>query len=398
MMLPKRLRYTIETILVNALIFSTLYQLVVYLANRRFWRQIPPVLSGDTPPISVVVPLRGKTLDTLALLHVIVATGPTRRYEVLLVLEDEHDPAYPIAQEIAEAYPGTVQIVISGPAGDHAGKIHNLNAGYLAARGDLIAFVDADVHMKAELWHAALAEMADPGVGAAFAPPLAAEPERRADLPVATGGEMLTALHLNHATMADLPFAALSGRVQVLAGGFMIVRRRALDEAGGMLHLLDDAADDLSLGRVIREAGYRLAVIPVPAVIVPEPETMNEATNTILRRLTIHRATQPGRFLAWPFTNPLTVGFMLGLITEREGRWWGRRTWWVFVGLRMAIAYELDRIRSGRGFHWTSYAQLFMLDTFISPMLWARALFRRTILWRGRTYYIAQGGKVTPLD
>ena len=36
--MSKRLRYTIETLLVNALILSTLYQLVVYLANRRFWR------------------------------------------------------------------------------------------------------------------------------------------------------------------------------------------------------------------------------------------------------------------------------------------------------------------------------------------------------------------------
>ena len=39
-LLSKRLRYvryTIETLLVNALVFSMLYQLVIYLANRRFW-------------------------------------------------------------------------------------------------------------------------------------------------------------------------------------------------------------------------------------------------------------------------------------------------------------------------------------------------------------------------
>jgi hypothetical protein len=64
----------------------------------------------------------------------------------------------------------------------------------------------------------------------------------------------------------------------------------------------------------------------------------------------------------------------------------------------MAVAYELDRIRFGRGFHWTAYAQLFMLDTFISPALWARALVRRTITWRGRTYRLYQGGKAVPLE
>jgi hypothetical protein len=61
----------------------------------------------------------------------------------------------------------------------------------------------------------------------------------------------------------------------------------------------------------------------------------------------------------------------------------------------MAIAYELDRVRFGRGFTWIAYAQLFMLDTFIAPALWARALFQRTFTWHGRTYRIAQGGKVS---
>jgi hypothetical protein len=132
--------------------------------------------------------------------------------------------------------------------------------------------------------------------------------------------------------------------------------------------------------------------------VVPEPETFNEATNHVRRLLVISRAYQPGQFLAWLFTNPLTVGFLLGWITEREGRWWGRQTWWGFAAMRLALAYQLDRIRFGRAYHWSAYAQLFMLDTFISPALWAQALFQRTILWRGRTYRIYQGGKAVPVE
>lgn len=396
-MLPKRLRYTIETLLVNALVLSTLYQLLVYLANRRFWRQLPPVPADSAPSVSAIVPLHGKTLDTLALLHLMAITRPTNRYQLIFVLEDSTDPAYPLAREMVESYPGLAEIVISGPAGSHVGKLHNLNAGYQAARGDLIAFIDSDVQISAELWNAALAVMADPTVGAAFAPPLVAEPERRSSTSVPTGGEMMTALHINHARTAGLPFAALSDRVRSMAGGFMIFHRRVLEQAGGLLHLLNDAADDLALGRVMRENGQRIAVIPVPARIIPAPETFNEATQHLLRILTISRAYNPRDFIAWPFTNPLTVGFILGWITEREGRWWGRRTWWLFAFLRMALAYELDRIRFGHAFTWTAYPQLFMLDTFISPALWARALVRRTISW-GRLYWITQGGKAQPLD
>jgi cellulose synthase/poly-beta-1,6-N-acetylglucosamine synthase-like glycosyltransferase len=394
--MSKRLRYTVETLLVNALILSTLYQLVVYLANRRFWRQTPLPPADTGPPVSVIVPLRDKTPDTLALLHLMAVTGPTPAYEVLLVLEDERDPAYPVAAAVAQHYPDTVRLVTSGPAGQHVGKTHLLNAGYQAARGELIAFVEANVQIGAELWNAALAALEDPAVGALFAPPLVNQPDHYGT--ATTGGEVLTALYTNHACTAGLPLAALNNRVRTLASGFIVLRRQAIEDAGGLLYLLDEAAADISLGRAVRAVGYRLHAIPVPARIVPGTQPANEAMRHLLRQLIITRAYQLPAFLAWPFTNPLTVGFVLSFITEHEGRWWGRRTWWFFIWLRMAIAYELDRIRFGRGFTWLAYAQLFMLDTFIAPALWARALFQRTFIWQGRTYRIQQGGKTSPLD
>jgi ceramide glucosyltransferase len=396
--MSKRLRYTIETLLVNALILSTLYQLVIYLANRRFWRQAPLPPADSAPSASVIVPLYGKTPDTLALLHLIAVTGPTPAYEVLLVLRDDRDPAYPVAAAVAQDYPDTVCIVISGSPGKHVAKIHQLNAGYQAAHGELIAFVDPNVQVGAELWNAALAALEDPTVGALFAPPLVNQPDHYTGTAGATGGEVLTALYTNHARTAGLPLAALNNRVRTLASGFIVLRRQAIEDAGGLLYLLDDAAEDISVGRAIRAVGYRLRVIPVPAHILPSAQSVNQATRQLLRQLIITRAYQLPLFLAWPFTNPLTVGFMLSFITEHEGRWWGRRTWWFFIWLRMAIAYELDRIRFGRGFTWLAYAQLFMLDTFIAPALWARALFQRTFVWHGRIYRITQGGRTVPLD
>lgn len=396
--MTRRLRIVIETLLVNALIASSLYQLLVYLANRRFWRQEPLPPPDESPAVSVIMPLHGKTLDTLALLYLAAINGPSDEYELILVMDDDSGPAYPLAREIAAEYPDVVRMVLCGPPGDHVPQMHRFNAGYSVAHGDLIAFAQSGVQISGELWAGALAALADPGVGAVFAPPLLRESERHTDGPIPTGGETLTTLHTNHAHTAGLPFAALSNRVKSIADGFVVVRRSVMDEVGGMLHLLDHAAGIMALGHAIREMGYVIKALPIPALIVPEPESFNEATAHIRQRLVLNRVTLPPDFVAWPFTNPLTVGFLLGLITEREGRWWGRQTWYFFVWLRMAIAVELDRIRFGQPFGWGAYAQLFMLDTFIAPALWAQALARQTITLGERTFRVFQGGRVEPED
>lgn len=394
--MSQRVRYAIQSILVNALILSSLYHILIYLANRRFWRQLPPPPPDTAPSVSVIVPLFGKTLDTLSLLHLLGTHRPTDHYEALMVLESEESPAYVTAREAANDYPGVLRVVIGGPAGDHVPAIHALWAGYEAAQGDLIAFIEPDAQITPELWNAALATLADPAIAAAFAPPLVQEPERRESVPAPTGGETLAALHANHVRSAALPVAALANRVLAMANGFMIVRRSALQQCGGLISLLDQADPGAALGRLLRENGQRIAVLPVPVQIVPSRTTTDEATQQIVQTLALSRAYNPRVFLAGPLTNPLTVGVLLGWITEREGRWWGRRTWWGFAAFRLMIAYGLDRVRFGQAFNLAAYPQLFMLDTFISPALWLRALVRRTVRFEARAYRLHQGGQTEP--
>lgn len=390
-------RYTIETLLVNALILSSIYQLVVYIANRRFWRQtVAP--DDQAPPISVVVPLQDKGPDTLALLHVLAITGPVSDYEVILVLESTREPVYAVAQEIAASYPAVVHVHVAGPARDRVWAMHAWSAGAQVASGTLIAFIDPNVQMSAELWNVALSAMAAPEVGAVFAPPLAQVPDYLAGSRPAMGGETLPTLHINQVTTAQLPLLALSGRLRGMMNGFILVRRAALDAMGGLLHLLDESGEAVALGRAVREAGYRVTAVPVPARVTLEPESIREGTRHLMRRLVVSRAYHLPSYLIQPFTSPLTVGFLLGFITEREGRWWGRRTWWFFVWLRMALAYELDRLRFGHSLSPMTYAQLFMQETFITPALWAQGLVRRTVTWRRRTMRIAQGGKCWPVE
>ncbi len=70
-----------------------------------------------------------------------------------------------------------------------------------------------------------------------------------------------------------------------------------------MLHLLDEAQTDQPGARAARD-GWRIAAVPVPALIVPEQESFNEAVSRLRRHLIISRAYSRPTFIAWPFTNP----------------------------------------------------------------------------------------------
>jgi hypothetical protein len=60
---------------------------------------------------------------------------------------------------------------------------------------------------------------------------------------------VLTALHINHARTAGLPFAALSKRITAMAGGFVIVRRAVLEAIGGLIYLLTGSSSRRSQSR-----------------------------------------------------------------------------------------------------------------------------------------------------
>lgn len=393
-----RLRPVAAILLAYALWVTVVYQLLVYLANRHFWRQRPAPPATSAPSISVIIALRGVTPEIDALLETVARTTPPGPYEVILVLRDEDDPATPAARHCASAHPHSVRLIFSGDPGQRIDRAHQLHLGLLAAHGELIAFVEQDTEISADLWNATLHALRNPEIGAVYAPPLVREPDRLLRGPIPAGGEMLVTLYINHARSALLPFAALSRRVLALGHGFIVVRRSALQAVGGLAPLLNEADPGVALGHALRRAGYRLGVLTVPAMRIPAAETRIAATEHLLRRLVLSRTYGRWEFFAWPFTNPLTIGFWLDVFSERKQKWWTRRTWWVMAALRLTLAMALDMLRFGRGFTWIAYAHLFALDTVIAPVLWARALVTTVITLDGRRVRIGPRGRATPLE
>jgi len=185
-----------------------------------------------------------------------------------------------IARALAcTALPGVERIVVDGGSTDGtaetarllraeqvihapAGRARQMDAGYRAARGAVIVFLHADTRLDAGWKESLEGALADPATaGGAFT--LRYEGEGVALRAIELGARL-------RAHLARLPYGDQA----------LFVRRRLLDEAGGIVPV--PIFEDLDLVRLIRRSG-RLALLPKYAWTSPRRYEKNGALRQVLR-------------------------------------------------------------------------------------------------------------------
>lgn len=201
-------------------------------------------LSTSWPSISVVVAAHnaGSTLNE-CLHHCERLDYP--ELEVIVVDDGSTDATAAIA-----AAHGGARLVSVG----HRGLAAARNVGYKSARGELIAFLDADAYPSAEWpWYLALAAMND-GVGGSGGPnvPPPSDPASARIVARSPGGPVPQLLGAERA--AHLP------------GCNMAFWKHLLERLGGFDPVFDAAADDLEFQQRVLDSGYELGYHPAALV------------------------------------------------------------------------------------------------------------------------------------
>jgi hypothetical protein len=195
---------------------------------------------------SVLIPARDEADDIGAC---VAAAGPV---DELLVLDDQSQDG--TAERAAAA--GARVLAGTPPPPGWLGKAWACAQLAAAASGDVLVFVDADVRLAPGAAGAAVAQLERPGLDVLcpFPRQVAGSLAERLVQPL---------LQWSWLTTLPLPLAERSPRPSLTAacGQFLVIRRAALDRAGGFAAVRGAVLDDLALVRAVKASGGRGGVV-----------------------------------------------------------------------------------------------------------------------------------------
>jgi len=216
----------------------------------------PPLPEPDpanpAPPTLAVLPVRDEEANVAACAASLLAQSAPLRLRV--VDDGSRDATAARVAELAAEAGGRLELLAAGPLSKGwVGKVHALDRGCAGVDTEWLLFTDADTRHRPELLARAHA--------AAVAEDLdlvsVAGRQRAAGL----GAGLLTpaVFALLDADLGDWePHARGEGEPPLANGQFLLVRRAALAEAGGLAAIASEPLDDVALARQVAASGARV--------------------------------------------------------------------------------------------------------------------------------------------
>ncbi|MBL1175367.1 glycosyltransferase [Pantanalinema sp. GBBB05] len=306
-------------------------------------------------------------------------------YEVLFGVTHPHDPAIPILQQLATAFPGHVRVFTHlEPRGINY-KDSNLSYLLEVARHEIIVFADSDIRVSPDYLATVTAPLADPNVGLVTCCFLGHQPQ------------FLGAALASLGRCVDFIPSALIARtldrgLRFAVGATIATRKSTLADFGG-LHL-NRIGSDYNLGKRATLAGYRIKL----SNYVLESDTGSESLADLFKReLRWNRTIRFNRgriYYAQIFCHGLPFALLLLLVT-------GWQPWAIAISLSIVLiryAEALMAIVSLNSPRLLPWLWVLPLRDFLSLVVWGMGAFGDRVYWRGRRLRIEADGLLQPIE
>jgi chlorobactene glucosyltransferase len=375
------------------LLFALLVPVVLQRRPRLRTRATPP--RTGQPLVSIVVPARNEAENISACLATLLATAYPDR-EIIVVDDGSVDGTADIVRILAARADSRLRFIEGEPLpAGWLGKCWACWQGYRAARGDLIAFTDADTRHDDDLLGHAVGALDRDGVGLVSVMPrlLLENFWDRLVLP-----HIFIVLALRYGDLRRMQ-RTRNPRDVIANGHFMLFRREVYERAGGHQAVRHSVIEDVALaqrvvasgGRVVLAVGEELLDArmyrSLPAVVEGWSKTLASAC-----RLAVAPRLRP--IVPWlvglaliAFWSVPPILFLVSLFTgigDNAAGWAIITTlvsipFWMLVNLRLRIPAH--------------HALLYPAGAIVAGFLFLRSALRgRRVKWRGRTYDLQPAG------
>src|SRR5579862_1748580 len=214
-----------------------------------------PVMPSGNPKVSIIVPARNEETDIAQCLSSLLDLD-YGDYDVIAINDRSTDRTGEIMEELARAHTAAGKSILRVthhrelPSG-WLGKTHAMWTAANQATGDWLLFTDADVLFKRDSLRRAVAY---------------AEAERADHLVLfpqmitkTTGESMMIAFFQTMFVFGHRPWKVADPKAKdhIGVGAFNLVRRRVYEAVGTYEALRFEVVDDMKLGKVIKNAGFR---------------------------------------------------------------------------------------------------------------------------------------------
>ncbi len=374
-------RYAVLTIATVPFIY---YLLAVYSSWRFFRRPVTPAGPGPgsfAPPVSNLKPIRG--IDPEAYENFAsFCRQDYPDYELLFCVGAKDDPVVPVLERLARDFPQRhIRILIgahSHALNDKAAKLARLVS---EARHEIVVISDSDVRARPDYLRTVVAPLADPKVGAVtcFYVPIEEK----------TLVESVQTIGMVSDFYAGLLVDQQLEGVKFALGPTIATTRTRLAGFGGYRAIANRPGDDLLVGRLIAEQGYKVELLPYYTILtVADYQSMPGLLDKRMRWFVVMRHMRPWGHLGLLLTQGLpwslaaiaihpTVGIALGYLG-------------VYLGLRLTMTWLIG-VRGLRD--QALWRKLWLVPVWdaLAFFLWLVSFGRNSFHWRGGEYYVRDG-------
>jgi len=337
------------------------------------------------PPVSNLKPVKGIDPDAYEN-FASFCRQDYPEYEVVFCVDDENAPVVEVIERLKKDFPERPIRVLFGSgriaANDKAAKLARL---VNEAQHEVLVISDSDVRARRDYLRMVVQPLANPDVGAVT-------------LPYVSTGEKTFADRLQSVGMfsdfyAGIFVARQLDGVKFAIGPTIATTRSQLTRFGGYEAIENRPGDDLLVGRLIAEQGYRVELLPYTIETVADFGSLGELLQKRLRWLVVMRHMRPAGHLGLLLTQGVFWSLLAAAFAPST-----------IIAAAFVIAYLVLRVVltltiGSYGLKQGAILQksiLVPLWDAIAFALWLISFTRRSVRWRGSDYYI-RGGRLIPV-